>query len=298
LYLIYKNKPFMSPAKTPVEPELLSLNLVDGSKTAISVFTSISANPNAPVIILLPAMGVRAAYYQSFAQQIADKGYHIITADLRGLGHSSVRPSRKIDFGYEDIISIDLPVIVAATQERFANHPIYMMGHSLGGHIAILYAALHPQQLKGLLFCASGYPYYKSWGKWRGLVMFGLTQSFYGMSKIVGYFPGKYVGFGGKEARTLMRDWSYLARTGNFRITGSSQDFEALIAEIQLPVLSISFEGDDFAPPKAVKGFNAKLKKASLTHLHLSPKVGEKFNHFNWVKKNEEVLERIVNRLQ
>ncbi|MFK7904498.1 MAG: alpha/beta fold hydrolase [Chitinophagales bacterium] len=284
----------MSPAKTSVEPELLSLNLVDGSKTAISIFTSISANPHAPVIILLPAMGVRAAYYQTLAQQIADKGYHIITADLRGLGHSSVRPSRKTDFGYKDIISVDLPAIVAAVQERFA----YMMGHSLGGHMAILYAALHPQQLKGLLFCAAGYPYYKSWGKWRGLVMLGLTQSFYGISKIVGYFPGKYVGFGGKEARTLMRDWSYLARTGNFRITGSNQDFEALIAEIELPVLSISFEGDDFAPPKAVKGFNAKLKKASLTHFHLRPKKGGKFNHFNWVKRNEAVLERITNWLK
>ncbi|MGB1242991.1 MAG: hypothetical protein ACPG49_10750 [Chitinophagales bacterium] len=164
--------------------------------------------------------------------------------------------------------------------------------------MAILYAALHPQQLKGLLLTAAGYPYYKSWGKWRGLVMLLLTQMFYGISKIMGYFPGKYIGFGGKEARTLMRDWSYLARTGNFRITGSSQDFETLIAGVQLPVLSISFEGDDFAPPKAVKGFNSKLEKASLTHLHLSPKAGEKFNHFNWVKKNEDVLEKMVNWLQ
>lgn len=287
----------MSPAKTPVEPELLPLNLADGSKTAISIFTSISANPLTPVIILLPAMGVRAAYYKTFAQQITDKGYHIVSADLRGLGHSSVRPSRKNDFGYKEIINIDLPVIVATVQERFVNHPIYMMGHSLGGHMAILYAALHPQKLKGLLFTAAGYPYYKSWGKWRGLVMLPLTQMFYGISKVVGYFPGKYVGFGGKEARTLMRDWSYLARTGNFRITGSNQDFEALIGEIQLPVLSISFEGDDFAPPKAVKGFNAKLKKASLTHFHLQDKNGKKFNHFNWVKRNESTLERIVNWL-
>ena len=289
----------MSPTKKPISAELLSLNLADGAQTSINIFTSIGANSLASVIILLPAMGVRAAYYQPFAQEIANRGYHVLTTDLRGLGYSSVRASRKNDFGYFHILEYDLPAVFQAAKERFPNHPLYLMGHSLGGHMAILYTALHPeQQLSGLLFVAAGYPYYKSWGKWRAPLMWLATQGFYAISKLIGYFPGKYIGFGGKEARTLMRDWSYLARTGKFKITHYEHDFEALIREIQIPVLSISLEGDTFAPPKAVKGFNAKLKKAGLTHLHLSPKLNESYNHFTWVKKNKDVINRIDNWLK
>ncbi|MEZ4883401.1 MAG: alpha/beta fold hydrolase [Chitinophagales bacterium] len=287
----------MSSNKTPVAPTLLPLDLADGSQTAVSIFTSNCATPNAPVILIFPAMGVRAAYYYALAQAIADKGYHVITADLRGLGHSSVRASRHNDFGYYDILTFDLPAIVAAAQEHFVKHPIYLMGHSLGGHFSVLYAALHShsKQLNGLIFVAAGYPYYKSWGKRRAPLMWLTTQGFYALSKIIGYFPGKFIGFGGREARTLMRDWSYLARTGNFKLTNSEHDFEALITTIELPVLSISLEGDNFAPPAAVEGFNAKFKKAALTHLHLIPKTGENFNHFSWVKKNTAVVDSIVN---
>ncbi len=276
-------------SKILVEPTLLSINLADGAKTSISIFPSITATSNIPVLLILPAMGVRAAYYQSLAQSIAARGYHAVTADYRGLGHSSVRASRKSDFGYYDILAFDLPAIISSVKEHFPNHPIYLIGHSLGGHFTMLYASLHPEQLQGLIFVAAGSPYYKNWGN-RAPLYWLATQGFYASSKILGYFPGKFIGFGGKEARTLMKDWAHLARTGKFKIANYPHDFETLIQNIQVPVLSISLEGDTFAPFKSVENFNAKLQKADLTHFHLNPNEGENFNHFTWVKKNEAVL--------
>lgn len=287
----------MSPIKSPVEAELLSLQLADKTQTAIRFFTSICANKNAPVLILLPAMGVRAVYYTPFAQAIADKGCHIVTTDIKGLGHSSVRASRKVDFGYHHMLMYDMPAIVKVVKERFSNHPIYLMGHSLGGHFAMLYASLHSEQLAGILFCAAGSPHYKNWGKWHAPLYWIGTQGFYLLSRLLGYFPGKSVGFGGREARTLMRDWSTLARTGKFKIAHQQRDFEALIRAIELPVLSISLEGDNLAPINAVKSFNAKLKRANLIHLRLRSKTKKPYNHFNWVKNKEEVINRIVNWL-
>lgn len=293
----FKDKKFYMPTKTSTEPTLLSLTLADGEKTAISIFTSMVTQPSkTPILIVLPAMGVRAAYYQTLAESITNKGYHVVTADHRGLGHSSVRASRKVDFGYYDILTHDLPAIISAVKQHFPNHPIYLMGHSLGGHFAMLYASLHPKQLQGLIFVAAGSPYYKGWGR-RAPLYWMATQGFYAISKVLGYFPGKYIGFGGKEARTLMKDWGHLARTGSFKIENYPLDFETLISKINLPVLSISLEGDDFAPPKAIQNFNTKLQNADVSYFHLAPKEGEHFNHFNWVKKNQSVLSHIENWL-
>ncbi|MGB0930809.1 MAG: hypothetical protein ACPGVB_08540, partial [Chitinophagales bacterium] len=81
------------------------------------------------------------------------------------------------------------------------------------------------------------------------------------------------------------------------KVDNYSHDFESLISKTKLPVLSISLEGDNLAPPAAIQNFNAKLKNADITYFHLNPQKDEHFNHFNWVKKNEVVISHIENWL-
>jgi predicted alpha/beta hydrolase len=57
-------------------------------------------------------MGVRGSYYTDFAKMLSRAGFNVVTSDLRGVDSSSVRASRSCDFGYEEIISLDLPALV------------------------------------------------------------------------------------------------------------------------------------------------------------------------------------------
>ena len=112
-------------------------------------------------------MGVKAAYYEPLAKQLNDRGMTAITADLRGLGLSSVRPSKKIDFGYLDMIE-DMKTITDSIKQQFPKQKIIALGHSLGGQIEALTQAKYPDLFDGLILVAANSVYYKGWtGKQR-----------------------------------------------------------------------------------------------------------------------------------
>ncbi len=80
-------------------------------------------NPNAPVIMCMPAMGVRASYYEPLARALTLSGWNVITADLRGNGESGIRPRRSCDFGYYEMVRYDWPAVVAETRRMFPRSP-------------------------------------------------------------------------------------------------------------------------------------------------------------------------------
>jgi predicted alpha/beta hydrolase len=102
----------------------------------------------------------------------------------------------------------------------------------------------------------------------------------------VGYFPGRQLGFGGREARGVIRDWSRQALTGKYRPAGERRDVERLLGLLKGEVLVFTIEGDRFAPVKAVDNLCAKLAGSAIRHEHILPRdYGiETMDHFNWVK--------------
>ena len=82
-------------------PQRLRVSLTDGNTSVLVVF--LAAEEDAPVVLCLPAMGVRASYYTAVAAELAARGHTAVLADLRGNGGSSVRPSRSTTFGYAEM---------------------------------------------------------------------------------------------------------------------------------------------------------------------------------------------------
>ena len=66
----------------------------DGSSTELTIVPT--GDPSAPVVLCLPAMGVRSGYYELLADALADQGFTAVLADLRGSGSSSVRAGRRV----------------------------------------------------------------------------------------------------------------------------------------------------------------------------------------------------------
>ena len=261
----------------------------DGVTSRITVFAG-DFSPISPVLICMPAMGVPAKFYESLAAPFVKEGWRLVTADLRGTGLSSVRASREVSFGYHEMVTFDWPAAVEMVKALFPEAPVYLLGHSLGGQLSTLYLAANPEACSGLILVAAPSVYYKGWDFPLNLGILAGTQFACAIARILGYFPGKRIGFGGTEARGVIRDWAHTGRTGRYEPVGSSVNFERLLGELELPVLSISFQVDLLAPERAVANLCAKMKRCRITHHLLGD---ENLGHLQWARNPQPVIEKI-----
>jgi len=258
---------------------------IDGFRNYLNVFQPFFTR-NAQVIIIMPALGVKAKFYEPLAYALKEKGFIVVTADLRGTGNSSINPKKR-NFGYHEMLIYDWPIIIEKVNKHFPNNKIYLLGHSLGGQLNMLYSSQYSQLISGLILVASCSVHYKGWNFPLNIGVLLATQTARLLVKILGYFPGKKIGFAGTEAKNLILDWAYNARTGKYKLLNSKTDFENSFPNIKLPVLAISFEHDKLAPLNAVKLLTAKMQNASVKYFHYKQ---DDLDHFNWVKKNNIVV--------
>lgn len=271
--------------------EVLKITAADGHAFDLTVFP---AKAGAPVLLIGPAMGTPARIYTPLAEAFVSQGLNTAIIELRGIGSSSLRASRRVDYGYRHLAEQDWVAACAALRERFAGSPLFLFGHSLGGHVSLLHAALHPQGIAGVIIVAAGSVHYKGWSGARRYGILSFTQFAGAVSQLVGYYPGKRLGFGGTEAKTLMGDWARLGRTGRFTLRGGV-DYEDALSKVRIPVLGLSFEHDGFAPHRAQKLLLDKLSSAQVTHLALSAAdTGVRLDHYNWIKKSDAVVSRVA----
>ncbi len=268
----------------------------DGVSSSITVFEP-QGGSSLPVITCFPAMGVNAEYYRTLAHSLAKEGFIVVTADLRGIGSSSVRASKQNNFGYFEMIHYDWSAIIKAVKNKFPKNKMFILGHSLGGQLSSLYLSHQKDcEISGLILVTVNSVYYKGYGFPDGLKVLVGTNLAYLISLFVGYFPGRTFGFGGIEAKSVIRDWSRQGRTGLYEILNSSLNYETLLAKLALPVISFSFEGDFFAPSGAAQHLVGKMKKANVKHIHMQPEeygLKNKF-HFSWVKKPDFIISLIM----
>lgn len=109
----------------------------DGSSNSITAYPS--GNVSDPVIIIFPAMGLRATYYSSYADALSKNGIQVVTIDHRGHGNSSLRPSRNCNFGYKEQVETEYPAILENVKLQFPESKIIVMGHSLGGQMGSIF---------------------------------------------------------------------------------------------------------------------------------------------------------------
>jgi len=272
-----------------IQREEIAITAQDGAASKITVFTADPA-PSAPVLICMPALGVAAKFYEALASPILHEGWRFVTADLRGNGLSAVRVRRGVSFGYREMVTFDWPAVVEKAKELFPGAPVYLLGHSLGGQLSALYAAANPGVASGLILVAAPSVHWRGWDFPLSLCVLAGTQAACALAKVLGYFPGRRIGFGGTEARGVICDWARQARTGRYEPAGSSLKVEGLLGEMEIPVLAFSFEGDLLSPERAVAGLLAKMPRARITHVNLA---GEDLDHFRWVKRPDSIVETI-----
>ena len=113
-----------------------------------------SLRPQRPraVLAIVHGLGEHSGRYKALAEALADHGLAYYSFDLRGHGESEGLRGDVQDFG--DYLN-DVDAFLKVVRQREPSLRIFLMGHSLGGVIAVFYALAHQAELAGLIVASA-----------------------------------------------------------------------------------------------------------------------------------------------
>lgn len=265
------------------------IDLTDGGSTLLHVAEA--REVDGPLVLVLPAMGIPAGYYGPFVDDLARAGVTAAVADYPGQGEATPAIGRDHDHGYTDVAHDWLQRVVGAVR-REHDGPLVVLGHSLGGHILLAHLAGDDPLVDAAVLIGAGTPF---WRTHRGVRTLLQTQLMAVVSRVRGFWPGDRLGFGGRQPRTLIREWAVFARTG--RLAPDRRPVEQALQGVALPLLVVDLDGDDLAPPAAVDALVAKLPSAQVERFTFTKGPGDPgkpVSHFSFARSPELIGERIA----
>ena len=105
-------------------------------------------NKTKAVVCLVHGMGEHSGRYTHVAAQITEKGYSLISFDLRGHGQSE--GPRGHTPSYEALLQ-DISSLLEVVNKQFPQLPSFLYGHSLGGNLILNHVLRCQPHLKGVI---------------------------------------------------------------------------------------------------------------------------------------------------
>lgn len=266
--------------------------LTDRARTVVEWFGEANS-PGKGLVVFLPALGASVDYYRPMAEAWAALGYRVATVELRGGKQSSVKDVRAHNFGYNEILNVDLASIVPRLRAEAARQPFLLAGHSLGGQFALLYASRHPSDIDAVVLLAGGSNYYGAMPRRRQFMRYLGLRAVRTIDQALGFFPGDKLGFGGRQPFNMILDWTQEALTGTYRVKGDAADYDHELQQLKVPVLMVSLQGDALVPRPSADYLAGKLVGARVTQIELQAEDGKAYHHFRWVKKPASILAQV-----
>ena len=221
---------------------------------------------------------------KGLAPYLAQQGYDVFVADLRGRGKSTPSIGRGSNHGLAEIIKEDLPAFIKKIQEIKGDMPQHWVAHSWGGVHILSYLAMNMEKvnLASMVFYAS---------KRRISIMsirrFYLIDFFWNfMSKIYtrvyGYLPATNLKMGSDnetiKSHSQTNDWVYSKDWVDWE---DGFDYGAALKKLSLPpILSLTGEGDDvLGHPTDVKYLLNEIGNQEYTFKVIGKSTGYKHNY-------------------
>jgi len=108
-----------------------------------------SGSSNSTTLLLLHGAFASSAPFQLYFPQLSNS-FHIFALDFRGHGHSSYNQALS---SHDDFVNDLKQFTEALNLDKF-----YLLGWSMGGNIAMKFAAQYPEKVQGLLLVSSAGP--------------------------------------------------------------------------------------------------------------------------------------------
>lgn len=307
------------------EPTLLPVEMVDGTTSQVRLFlpgtakvgeegtdattSGSTANPAnspadaawdraRPLVVVWPGFGMGARYYDPIAWELADRGYPVVTGELRGQGSSTAVATRKHQWGYHHLASEDYPRTIRAAKEALGvnkDHPTLMLCHSMGGQIGALFLARPEAEelgIQGMMGVGSGTPYYKGFeGKQRRRLRFGTYQIMLNIL-LFGYQPAGVLDLAGygRQSGTQLREWFRYGQTNRLhKLADQDMDYEEAKKSVRTPVLLTRCANDEDCPIASAENLGSELPADVVQVEELDSQLG----HNRWAREPELVSDRL-----
>ncbi len=268
--------------------DMIALQAADGHR--FGLLACIPDNPRRS-LLWLPALGVSARHYLPLAQALSARGVAVFLHEWRGHGSSSLRAGRDCNWGYRELLLLDLAASRALVASRLPGLPRVAGGHSLGGQLACCLAGIDPGAAGTLWLAGSGAPWWRAFPPRQRFWLPMAYRFLPWLAERAGRLPGHRIGFGGNEARGVMRDWAGTALSGRYAAPGLP-DLEAAMAALQVEVRAALFSDDWLAPASSLAYLLSKLPRARAERRSFDGgELGVRADHFQWMRAPEPVAD-------
>ena len=270
----------------------LDAEAADGHR--FQLLARLPAQPRAS-LLWLPAMGIAARHYLPFAEALAARGIAVFVHEWRGGGSSAWRAGRDCDWGYRELLTQDIPASEALVAQHAPGVPHIIGGHSLGGQLACCRLGLSPDSAERLWLVGSGAPYWRAFPlrtKWWLPFVYRFLAW---LAERHGALPGRRIGFGGQEARGVIRDWSRSGLSGRYAAAGIDVDLEAAMGALTLDAHAVVLEHDWLGPLPSLRFLLSKLRHARQRIDVLdAAALGTRADHYAWMKQPHSVVAALL----
>ncbi|WP_338019356.1 lysophospholipase [Paraburkholderia tagetis] len=244
-------------------PQRTTLRARDGTGLPLYAWYAMSDEPRAAVA-LLHGLAEHAGRYAALAARLNAAGIDVYAIDLRGHGHADGRRAWVPHF--DDYLD-DAQALVehAAAQCRARKTPLFLMGHSMGGAIAALYAIERAPNtdvaFAGLLLSSAALAPGRDVPHWMiaaSRVMSAVWPRFPAMKIDAGLLARDAAVVEANRADPLVHHGAIPARTGA-ELLDAMKRIEAGRAQLRMPVLIWHGTEDKLTEPEGSRAFGAHV---------------------------------------
>ena len=107
-----------------------------------------AGDPPRAALVVVHGFGEHSELYRHLAEFFVERGYEVFALDLRGHGRSA--GARGFIRKWEEYRE-DVNTLMEFARLTLPSAPVFLIGHSMGGLIAIEYALHYPERLAGLV---------------------------------------------------------------------------------------------------------------------------------------------------
>lgn len=202
------------------------------------------------LVLLNPATAVTERLYAPFARHLAAQGFHAVTYNYRGMQQGAA--AKNVQAGFSTWADQDVEAVTRWAAEQNPTLPLLAVGHSFGGHAIGLCES--SKLLKGAVMITTHA------GCLRFVSPLGERLRVTAMLKAIGplcartlgYVPGKKLGIGEDLPGQVMLEWSRWTSLPRYFFDDPRMNAVERFSRPRMPVLSIGFNDDPWAPSEAV----------------------------------------------